>query len=172
MAGGPGLNMAPTGSSPAYGRRKKYVPDLRELGVLFEGNYLRLTKLLRLLGTESSVEFDLHASQRFVARVGMRVVETGKYTQTLYLEQLSSAGRWVNDPQMTVRLYHDAGVAEVISCHGHRRIEPANAYPNRFMHHPDEKSQLNRFLAEWLTFCLRHGCRAPVRAPDLFPDGT
>lgn len=159
--------MAHTGSSSGYGRRKKYVPDLRELGALFEGNYLRLVKLRRLLGGNDATEFDLHTGQQFVARVGMRVVETGKYTQTLYLEQLSSAGRWVNDPQMTVRLYHDAGVAEVISCHGHRRIEPANAYPNRFMHHPDEKSQLNRFLAEWLSFCLRHGCRTSVRASDL-----
>jgi uncharacterized protein YqiB (DUF1249 family) len=65
---------------------------------------------------------------------------------------------------MTVRMYHDASVAEVISCHGHDRIEPANAYPNRFMHHPDEKSQVNHFLAEWLSFCLKFGCRAvPAR---------
>ncbi len=141
-------------------RRKKYVPDLQELGALFEGNYLRLMKLVHLLGDEQmAVEFDLHTEQRFVGRVGLRVLDTGKYTLTLYLEQLSAAGPWVNDPKMTVRLYHDARVAEVISCHGHSRIQPANAYPNRFMHHPDEKSQLNHFLAEWLGFCLRYGCR-------------
>lgn len=158
------------GAKPDSARRKKYVPDLRELGSLFEANYLRLLKLQRLLGEQDAVEFDLQTEHQFVARVGMRVVETGKYTQTLYLEQLSSAGRWVNDPQMTVRMYHDASVAEVISCRGHRRIEPSNAYPNRFMHHPDEKSQLNHFLAEWLTFCLKYGCQTLTKGRDLSLD--
>jgi uncharacterized protein YqiB (DUF1249 family) len=58
---------------------------------------------------------------------------------------------------MTVRVYHDAMMAEVISCYRDTQIAPVNDYPNRFMHHPDEKVQVNGFLADWLEYCLRFG---------------
>ncbi|EMP84373.1 hypothetical protein VC116063_002770 [Vibrio cholerae O1 str. 116063] len=36
-------------------------------------------------------------------------------------------------------------------------------YPNENMVQPDEKAQLNRFLGDWLTFCLKHGIsRSPI----------
>ena len=56
-----------------------------------------------------------------------------------------------------VRLYHDAAVAEVIACQGHRRIQAYNEYPNRQMYQCDEKAQLNKFLGELLEFCLAQG---------------
>jgi len=58
---------------------------------------------------------------------------------------------------LTVRVYHDAAMAEVISCYRERHIAAVNDYPNRFMHHPDEKVQVNSFLADWLDYCLRFG---------------
>ena len=56
-------------------------------------------------------------------------------------------------------------MAEVISCYWQRQIAPVNDYPNRFMHHPDEKVQVNGFLADWLDYCLRFG-HLPWRMPS------
>ncbi len=138
--------------------KRKYVPDLIKLGALFEGNYRRLMKLAKVMGARDEAEIMLHTGHIYVGKVAIRVIESCKYTDTLMLEQVSAAGKWLNNPCMTVRLYHDASVAEVISSHGHRRVQAVNDYPNRYMHHPDEKSQLNSFLSEWLSFCLKHGC--------------
>lgn len=147
--------------------KRKYVPDLIKLGALHEGNYRRMLKLLNLMQGLEAAEFTLHAAERFIGKVTIRLLEECKYTDTLLLEQTSAAGKWVNNPKMTVRLYHDAVVAEVMSCSGHQQVQGVNQYPNKFMHHPDEKSQLNSFLAEWLEFCLSHGCCDVSPFPEL-----
>lgn len=138
--------------------KRKYVPDLVKMGAHFEGNYHRLGKLLNLLGEGDQSHISLYDGDRFLGRITIHSLESTRYTDTLLLEQTASAGKWLNDPAMTVRMYHDASVAEVINCRGHHRIEGVSDYPNRYMHHPDEKSQLNVFLSEWLGFCLLYGC--------------
>ncbi len=60
-------------------------------------------------------------------------------------------------PSMVIRLYHDARVAEVISSQDIRQVKPRYDYPNRDMHQPDEKQQINLFLNEWLHLCLKLG---------------
>jgi len=60
-------------------------------------------------------------------------------------------------PSMLLRLYHDARMAEVISCQDTRHVKPRYDYPNSDMHQPDEKQQINLFLNEWLRLCLRLG---------------
>jgi len=137
--------------------KKKYVPDLIKLGALHEGNYQRLCRLFHIMEDSGEAEFSLHTGHYYVGKVSIKMLESCKYTDTALLEQTAATGRWLNNPKMTVRLYHDAGVAEVISCCRHRRIESVNDYPNRFMHHPDEKNQINQFLSEWLNFCLAFG---------------
>lgn len=138
-------------------RKRKYVPDLTRMGASFEGNYRRMEKLSNFLGEKEEVRIHLHSEELFFGCVTMRLLESSRYTDTYLLEQTAAAGKWLNDPCMTVRVYHDASMAEVISCRGHRRINGTNDYPNRYMHHPDEKSQLNTFLSEWLGFVLAHG---------------
>jgi uncharacterized protein YqiB (DUF1249 family) len=54
-------------------------------------------------------------------------------------------------------MYHDARLAEVVSCDGLRNIVPKNVYPNRNMLQRDEKAQWNRFLEEWLIACIERG---------------
>ncbi len=58
---------------------------------------------------------------------------------------------------MDVRAYHDAHMLEVGAFQSHRRIAARYDYPNDRMHQQDEKSQQNRFLAEWLEHCLQNG---------------
>jgi uncharacterized protein YqiB (DUF1249 family) len=137
--------------------KRRYVPDITRLGALGDGNYLRLMKLLPRELDGNSADFQLSSGDRHYGVVRIRLIEACRYTDTIYLEQVKSNGKWLNNPQMTVRLYHDVGMAEVISCCRHRRIQAVNDYPNRFMHHPDEKIQINAFLAEWLDYCLRFG---------------
>lgn len=139
-------------------RKKQYVPDLQRFGALCEANYGRLQRLRRLAKQHNDIaEFELQDSDRYFGRVRIEQIQESRFTETLLLEQVHNAGRWLNNPQLTVRVYHDALVAEVISCRRHRRIEAINNYPNQFMHHPDEKAQVNAFLADWLGFCLRFG---------------
>lgn len=137
---------------------RRYVPDLRRLGALCEGNYRRLERLRQVesMGQPCS-EFELHRNDTYLGRVRIQVLQSARYTETLLLEQIHNGGRWLNNPELTVRVYHDAGMAEVISWRREKRIAPVNDYPNRFMHHPDEKVQVNSFLADWLDFCLRFG---------------
>ncbi len=137
---------------------KRYVPDLRQLGALCEGNYHRIERLRQLrAGDQPVCDIELHRESEYLGRVRIKVLQTARYTETLLLEQIHNSGRWLNNPQMTVRVYHDAVMAEVISCYRDTQIAPVNDYPNRFMHHPDEKTQVNGFLADWLEYCLRFG---------------
>ncbi|MBS3804804.1 MAG: DUF1249 domain-containing protein [Oleiphilaceae bacterium] len=139
-------------------KSRRYVPDLKRLGALCEGNYMRLGRLRKLEADGHPVcEFELHRGERYFGRVRMKVLQQARYTETLLLEQIHNVGRWLNNPQLTVRVYHDASMLEVISCYRDRQIAAVNDYPNRYMHHPDEKIQVNAFLADWLDFCLRFG---------------
>jgi len=137
---------------------RRYVPDLRRFGALCDGNYMRLHRLRKLeAGGEPISEFELSRQDQYLGRVRIQVLQVAKFTVTLLLEQIHNAGRWLNNPQLTVRVYHDASMAEVISCYRDHQIAAVNDYPNRFMHHPDEKVQVNSFLADWLDYCLRFG---------------
>ena len=95
---------------------KRYVPDLRQLGALGDGNYQRLRKLRQLEADGQPVaEFELHREHQYLGRVRIEILQTARFTETLLLEQVHNAGRWLNNPQMTVRVYHDANMAEVVS---------------------------------------------------------
>lgn len=138
--------------------RKPYIPDLVQMSALFEGNYSRLMRLIRVMGDQSVMSFQLATEHGYVGRVTLRLIESCKYTDTFELKQVASAGKWINSPHLIVRLYHDANSAEVISRDGRQLSQGVNTYPNQNMHLPDEKTQLNSFLAEWLSFCNSYGC--------------
>lgn len=127
--------------------------DLAALLAQCEGNYRRLALLLpeRRPGAVRTLA---------VAGTGLQyrltVLECSPYTSLLAIRQQGQPA-WLPALTMEVRLYHDAAVAEVISCQGYRRIRSQYPYPNPAMHQPDEKLRLGAFLADWLAFCLRHG---------------
>ena len=82
----------------------------------------------------------------------MRLCETN-------FAQLRRISYW-SLPSMTVRLYHDAMVAEVCSSQQIFRFKARYDYPNKKLHQRDEKHQINQFLADWLRYCLAHGAMA------------
>lgn len=145
--------------------RARYRIDLPAHMAECDANYLRLLKLFpRLREEDASVFAVMMGEQPY--RVELKVLERGPYTTLVELEQLPRAA-WNPRPRMVVRLYHDARSAEVVECHGARHFRAVYDYPNPHMHQPDEKVQVNRFLTEFLSMCLRHG----VAVTELVPAG-
>lgn len=97
--------------------------------------------------------------------VEIKILEAFKYTTTLEIVQRPKFEKWMTNPTMLVRVYHDANTAEVMSYQGHRNLKSRYPQPNPKMYHSDEKMQVNRFLGEWLSHCLKVGRCS--RAPEL-----
>lgn len=122
---------------------------------LYELNYIQLRQLVP----------DLDAVQKHsVSRVNgalnlyLTVRERCKYTTTLHLTyQFNDNTGEFPAPDIVVRMYHDAQVAEVIS-RGPKRSRRADAY-DRFHHQYsiETKWHANRFLHKWLGYCLHQG---------------
>jgi uncharacterized protein YqiB (DUF1249 family) len=88
----------------------------------------------------------------------LTVVERCKYTTTLNLTyQFSDPQGSFPAPDVVIRMYHDAQLAEVIS-RGRRRGRRDAEY-DRFRHQYSiqTKWQVNRFLHKWLGYCLHTG---------------
>lgn len=136
--------------------RKKYVPDLARQMADCEANYLRLMKLMPDLDNCDRRSFQLTWRQHR-ARIDLQVEERFTYTATVRISQRYEQAGWGEMPDLVVRVYHDARMAEVVSRKQGRQLKGSYAYPNAQMHHPDEKAQLNQYLGEWLSQCLAHG---------------
>lgn len=112
---------------------------------------------------EFCIADDEGSNQKTVVEIS--VIESFKYTTTLEIVQKPQAGKWISNPTMQVRVYHDASTAEVTSYQSHRNFKAKYPQPNRMMYHRDEKMQINKFLGEWLNHCLQAGrC---IKMPDL-----
>ena len=105
------------------------------------------------------VEFCIADETSFGGKVTVEIeiVEAFKYTTTLEIRQKPVLEKWMTNPSMLVRAYHDASTAEVISYQGHRNLQPRYEQPNMDMYHSDEKMQVNKFLGEWLTHSIKVG---------------
>lgn len=135
----------------------KYVPDLRGFIGNCESNYLRFLRLLPTIDEQSEWNFGVETATEELSKVSIQVVERSKYTVTLRLVQQSELADWMPQPAITVRLYHDAHMAEVLSFQKNRYVRSRYEYPNQNMYMPDEKAQLNQFLGEWLDHCKAVG---------------
>ena len=122
-----------------------------------EINYHRLIRLLPEIDDQQEWLFGVEAATDQLRQVSISVVERSKYTTTVAVAQESLLDDWVPKPTLTVRLYHDAQMAEVLSFRLNRHLSGTYDYPNANMYQPDEKAQQNAFLGEWLEFCLRTG---------------
>ena len=132
-----------------------------------DANYIRLLKLIpglyRYRNDESLqgkvAEFNItdQSLTPVDVTVEISVVESFRYTTTLKIEQRPRSGHWLENPAMEVRVYHDASTAEVVACSEHRNFEARYPQPNPQMFQRDEKLQVNRFLGEWLSYCLAVG---------------
>ena len=161
--------------------KKNYTIDLAGLMAECEANYLRLMKLLPQLASEDQREIIVELAAGHPVCFRLQIIERCKYTTMVEISQRpmtaqcelavehkagSSADklqRWISSPTFSVRIYHDARMAEVISYDKHHRLHIKYDYPNSNMYQSNEKAQINSLLGEWLSHCLRHG-RVPHNA--------
>ncbi len=90
----------------------------------------------------------------------LTILEHSKYTTTIALtHHLRVDNAMIADPFMKIRIYHDARVAEVLSyqCQSQLPIFQPDATLN--VPNLREKCRINRFLSEWLDYCIGHGYR-------------
>ncbi|MCD9467489.1 DUF1249 family protein [Photobacterium iliopiscarium] len=133
---------------------KRYTVDLTSLMRLYETNYAKLLPLLPRSDTVGDMLVYLVCDDVYQ----LEIIESTRYTTVITLGLLESEK--VADylaPLLTVRLYHDAKVAEVCAIQQISRLKPIYDYPNLRMHQKNEKHQVNLFLGDWLKHCLRHG---------------
>lgn len=181
---GVGARAAPARKPLAMSR---YRFDIKRMNADCEANYLRLCRLLPSLGglaADARQGADQHSGQFAFeplrcelwldmpsdapAVLAFNLLEQSRFTSTLQLAmQLDggSAGAPTEVAEfgnnlsvmLTVRMYHDLRLAEVIAMGGVRAERASYDYPNATMLQPDEKAQQNLFLAELLGLALQRG---------------
>lgn len=124
--------------------------------------------LLRVLGAMPDRAGAVAVAGEGTGQLRVELLERARYTSTIRLDHcLGGEAACLPDVSLKVRAYHDARVAEVIDYQGGNRFQPRYSYPNPAMRLPDEKGQVNRFLEDWLRYCLRLGLRRVADAADV-----
>ena len=109
------------------------------------------------------------------ARCISRVDERSRYTTTLRLTYVfDDAGAPLADPDLQIRVYHDARLAEVQACarwHRHAMLESMRSHLAREL---GDRWLRNVMLNKWLDYCVERGHRfrgpaAPLSAPPAPP---
>jgi uncharacterized protein YqiB (DUF1249 family) len=123
---------------------------------LYEGNHRLLQQLVSDLASLGPEEVscapgspDLH----------LRVVERCKFTTTLLLTYYfeDAEGKRVADPDLHVRVYHDAAMVEAMSCR-RKGFMPLDAVPDvTGRSELDCKWESNLFLEKWLEYSVAQG---------------
>ena len=142
-------------------RRAKF--DLAALISECDANYLRIRRLFPNLDSRRSWQLVLPiGDQEF--NVECTVEASDKYTRLLRISQRSffpDAGlREFGAPNLLVRIYLDTNSAEVVEMQRQRDFRPWTKPQPRSGQAAFEKLYINRFLGEYLNFCMRHGALA------------
>ena len=135
---------------------------------MYENNYMRLRRLIPDLAKspDSAIShlpgcLSLH----------MTVLERTRFTTTIYLTYyFEEANKSVAEPALTIRLYHDAHQAEVLTGHLQHGRQHYNHIPEKAK---KIKWKLNRFLYKWLGYSLYLGHSfSPRREKNTSADVT
>lgn len=137
------------------------------LMLLYESNFLKLHELVGELDGETS-QWISRANSDNDLYLERTMAEP--YTTTLRMTYWlrDSAERAIKDPDMTVRIYHDAAQAEAMSCqagHQHRLLREIQLSHAGEL---DRRWRINMMLNKWLDYLLDcgHGfSRSATRHP-------
>jgi uncharacterized protein YqiB (DUF1249 family) len=162
---------------------RRHPIDLSTAMAVCDANYLRILKLLPDLGVDSQRRIGLPGTDTAAASVvELRVLENFRYTSTLQLSmrdvqagatnENESAHPYYRPPVMLVRLYHDAATAEVVSYQDRSTAGFSMLLTDSVEFKPDEKEQVNQFLAEWLKLCLDLGLGERPTPPRQAAEGV
>jgi hypothetical protein len=124
---------------------------------LYESNYVRLNWLIQepeeFTGEQQSTvpgDCTLH----------LRLVERSRYTSTLHLTYFfQESENWIADPDMTIRIYHDARLAEAMACSRNHRHEILRQFDADSGNEINRRWTRNSMLNKWLEYCAERGHR-------------
>jgi len=131
------------------------------LMALYESNYLRLDWLLDdmdfLKGdyiSDTDSDFPLYLSVKEVCR----------YTTSIHLTYwfADEGPELIADPDLDIRIYHDARMAEVMSCRHNRRHKVLKQFDTNHGSELSRRWARNMMLNKWLEYCA--GCKHRFRA--------
>lgn len=125
------------------------------LMLLYESNFRKLDSFLGSLDERTSHWISRVAGDN---ELHLERLKREPYTTTLQLTYWLRDGNGleIKDPDMTIRIYHDAGQAEAVGCReGHRHslfkeIRSSHAELNR-------RWQINMMLNKWLDYLIESG---------------
>lgn len=124
---------------------------------LYESNYIRLGWLISDLAAIDDVAVSVVEND---CPLHLRVEDRSRYTTTLTLTYLfESESSVLADPDLQIRIYHDARLAEVQSCarwHRHTMLESLRSTLARAL---GDRWLRNIMLNKWLDYCVERGHR-------------
>ena len=115
---------------------------------LYEQNYIRL----RNLAPDLEVANEMISSVPGHQDLHLSITQRCKYTTMMRLTyQFEESGKSVFEPDLHLKMYHDARVVEVQQLHSRTRgpMLMANLIQQKWM--------MNRFLYKWLGYCQFQG---------------
>jgi uncharacterized protein YqiB (DUF1249 family) len=132
---------------------------------LYESNYIRLGWLIpRLHEIETSCVSHVEGD----CPLHLRIDERTKYTTLLTLTYLFEDGdERIADPDLLIRVYHDARLAEVQACarwHRHTMLEAIRSDLVRAL---GDRWLRNIMLNKWLDYCFERGHRFVAERPTI-----
>lgn len=115
---------------------------------LYEQNYMRL----RNIAPDLKVADEMISSVPDHQDLFLSITERYKYTTMLRLTyQFEDEGKFLFEPDLHLKVYHDARVVEVQQFHSRSRG------PLYIASMIEQKWMMNRFLYKWLGYCLHQG---------------
>ncbi|MEO0972206.1 MAG: DUF1249 domain-containing protein [Pseudomonadota bacterium] len=135
---------------------------------LYESNYLRLSWLIDDLAALCTSGTTLHSQVEDDCTLHLSVLEESRYTTTILLtyffEDADAPGTRIADPDLSVRIYRDARLAEAMACGG-RRFHPAlTGFDTTTGAELRRRWTRNIMLNKWLEYCADRGHHFAVGA--------
>jgi uncharacterized protein len=134
---------------------------------LYESNYIRLGWLIPHL---SEIDGACISNVAGDCPLHLRIDERSRYTTTLTLTYLfEEEGGQIADPDLQIRVYHDARLAEVQACarwHRHTMLEAIRSNLARAV---GDRWLRNIMLNKWLDYCVERGHRFVAATQALTP---
>lgn len=121
---------------------------------LYESSYRRFERLV----PELDLPFDAAESRGIDTTLYLRVIERCRYTTTIHLTHWFGQGDALcADPDLLLRIYRDAQLAEAISCDARSRYVALAGVPQIDDAVLKAQWPRNLLLNKWLAYCLAQG---------------
>lgn len=132
---------------------------------LYESNYIRLAWLIPDL---AAIHGPLTSTVSGDCPLHLTLTERSRYTTTLSLTYLfEQEGTLIADPDLQIRVYHDARLAEVQSCARWHRHSVLETLRSQLVRDLGDRWLRNIMLNKWLDYCVERGHSFAHRDPSL-----